>query len=429
MLALAAQCGWTMHQMDVKNAFLHGDLQEEDYMAQPGEFINPTHSYLVCKLNKSLYGLKQAPRAWNDKFTQFLPTLGFVASHADPSLFIKSCSSNSWVYLLLYVDDIILSGSSESAIQSVKDALQQQFDMKDLGKLHYFLGSEINYTPLGLLINQQKYAKEVIHKHGMEDCNSAITPCQSGLKLLKEGVLLSDTEVSNFRSLVGCLQYLTFTRPDIAFAVNSVCQFMHQPTDQHYNAAKRILRYIQGTLDYGLLYTPNPTKSLTVSLKTYTDADWAGDPNDRRSTTGFVLMINGLPISWCSKKQKSVSRSSTEAEYRSMADTTSEIQWLQSLLSDMHIQLSTVPSLHCDNIFAMALATNPIHNSRLKHIEADIHFTRERVKAGALLLQFVPSSQQLADIFTKGLCSPQHNYLCSSLMLVTKHQAEGEYLV
>jgi hypothetical protein len=301
--------------------------------------------------------------------------------------------------------------------------------MKDLGPLHYFLGLEIKYLPTGLFVSQHKYAKDLVHKASLDACNTHLTPFQSGLKLYTEGGdPLSASDAVQFRSLVGCLQYLTFTRPDIAFSVNAVCQFMHNPTTDHYNAAKRILRYIKGTLDSGIMFKKgdlwDKQAQLTVQLSAFSDADWAGDPNDRKSTTGFVIMLNGSPVSWCSKKQNAVSRSSTEAEYRSMADTTSELQWLMLLLADLHIELAHTPILHCDNISAIALATNPVHHSKLKHVEVDVHFTRNQVKAGTIRLQFVSSREQLADIFTKGLCSPQHSYLCDSLMIGSPHQAE-----
>lgn len=288
-----------------------------------------------------------------------------------------------------------------------------------------------NLSNGNLFVSQHKYATELLHKAGLDDCHTHPTPCQSGLKLLKDsGSPLSSADTSLFRSLVGCLQYLTFTRPDIAYSVNSVCQFLHCPTTDHLIAAKRILRYIKGTLDHGICFRRGIDvvhNSHKLNLQAFCDADWAGDPNDRKSTTGFVILLNQSPISWCSKKQTSVSRSSTEAEYRSMADTSSELQWLTHLLKDLHIDLDSIPTLHCDNISALALATNPVYHSKLTHIEADVHFTRERVKAGTIKLAFVSSKEQLADLFTKGLCSPQHTYLRDSLMLVPSHQAEEGY--
>ncbi|XP_050379700.1 uncharacterized mitochondrial protein AtMg00810-like [Argentina anserina] len=400
-------------------------------MSQPGGFEQQPTSH-VCRLNKSLYGLKQALRAWNEKFTTFLPSLGFKPSYADPSLFVL-ISGSSKVYLLLYVDDIIITGNSENLIGEVKSSLQAEFDMSDLGPLHFFLGLEIKYMKNGdVFVSQQKYASEVIHKTGLDSCHSQITPCQSGLKLIKDmGQQLDKQDSAHFRSIVGCLQYLTFTRPDIAYSVNLVCQFMHCPTYTHLNAAKRILRYIKGTLDYGIWFRRGQTtKKFSLSpikMDAYCDADWAGDPNDRKSTTGFVILLEGTPVSWCSKKQTAVSRSSTEAEYRSMADTTSEVKWLLHLMQDLHIEVLDKPTLHCDNISALALATNPVFHSKLKHIEVDVHFTRDQVKAGTIKLKFVGSKEQLADLFTKGLCSPQHRYLCDSLKLVSHLQAEEGY--
>ncbi|KAK9912823.1 hypothetical protein M0R45_036663 [Rubus argutus] len=334
-------------------------------MSQPGGFEDSTNPNLVCKLHKSLYGLKQAPRAWNERFTNFLPSIGFTSSYADPSLFVKA-SGKSKIYLLLYVDDIIITGNSEMLITEVKQALQHEFDMKDLGLLHFFLGLEIQYVPDGMFVSQHKYAKDLLHKAGLDDCQTHLTPCKSGLKLLRDtGKPLSTSDASFFRSLVGCLQYLTFTRPDIAYSVNSVCQFLHCPTEDHLIAAKRILRYVKQSIDVGILLRRGigDTSNVPLQFQAYCDADWAGDPNDRKSTTGFVILINGSPISWCSKKQSAVSRSSTEAEYRSMADTTSEIMWLSLLLKDLHIELKDTPTLHCDNVSALALATNPIYHS------------------------------------------------------------------
>ncbi|XP_024164445.1 uncharacterized mitochondrial protein AtMg00810-like [Rosa chinensis] len=224
--------------------------------------------------------------------------------------------------------------------------------MKDLGDLHYFLGLEIKYVKNGLFVSQYKYAKDLLHKAGLDDCHTHLTPCQSGVKLLKDvGTPLSSHDIALFRSLVGCLQYLTFTRLDIAYSVNSICQFLQAPTEDHLHAAKRVLRYIKGTLDHGIIFRRGTSLGLpltlqahgdvdpAVSLQAYSDADWAGDPNDLKSTTGFVILLNQSPISWCSKKQAAVSGSSTEAEYQCMADTTSELQWLIHLLQDLHIEL------------------------------------------------------------------------------------------
>ncbi|KAM1466444.1 hypothetical protein ACFX2I_031643 [Malus domestica] len=383
-------------------------------MCQPQGFVNQVHPEYVCKLHKSLYGLKQAPRAWNDRFTKFLFTLGFQSSYADSSLFIKH-DGTSIVVLLLYVDDIILTGDSDEGVHSVIQQLTTEFDMKDLGLLRYFLGLEIEYHSQGLFVHQSKYVKDLLHKTAMSDCKYCVTPSYPNHKLLKHSSP-PYKDPTTYRSIVGALQYLTFTRPDIAYSVNQVCQFMQAPLESHFVAVKRILRYLKGTLGWGICFRYG-----SLDLKAYTDADWAGDPNNRRSTTGFVIFLGQNPISWSSKKQHTVSRSSTEAEYRAMATTTAEVVWLQQLLKDLHISSSISPILHCDNISAMALAINPVLHSKAKHIEIDCHFVRERVQQGTITLQYVASEHQYADIFTKGLCSSLFSDHCSNLMLRSFH--------
>ncbi|VVA40491.1 PREDICTED: Retrovirus-related Pol poly from, partial [Prunus dulcis] len=266
VLSIAAMNQWKLRQLDVKNAFLHGDLEEEVFMKQPPGFEDSTHPQFVCKLKKSLYGLKQAPRAWNAKFTGYLPTLGFKSSHSDPSLFVQH-TGNDIIILLLYVDDIIITGSSDQLIQRVVTNLSEVFEMKDMGQLTYFLGLQISYNSSGdIFVSQTKYAKDLLHKAGMSSCRACATPCKPHTQVLQtDGEPLADPTM--FRSLVGALQYLTFTRPDLAYAVNHVCQYMNNPTEVHYFLVKH----------------------------------WAGDINTRRSTTGCVVFLGCNPISWQSK--------------------------------------------------------------------------------------------------------------------------------
>ena len=311
ILSLASIYMWELKQLDIKNAFLHGELQEEVYMKQPQGFVDSSHPEYVCKLIKSLYGLKQAPRTWNSKFTSYLPALGFVASTSDTSLFVKH-DGQDVIILLLYVDDIILTGSNTTKIQKVSEDLVDVFDLKDMGKLTYFLGLQIHYSANGdIFLNQSKYIKDLVHKVGMDSCKPANTPCKPHNQMLvNEGKLLHDPTL--YRSLVGSLHYLTFTRPDIAYVVNSVCQFMKSPTDVHLCSIKRIIRYLQGTAEYGLTYSSDTNVNLTA----FSDADWAADLNTRRSVTGYVVYLGSNPVSWQSKKQVFVSRSSTEVEYK-----------------------------------------------------------------------------------------------------------------
>jgi transposase InsO family protein len=410
ILALAVTYNWPLKQLDVRNAFLHGILKEEVYMQQPTGYVDSTHPTHVCKLHKSIYGLKQAPRAWFESFTTQLLTLGFHPSSADSSLFIYK-EGPIIAFLLLYVDDIVLTGNNPFFLQQLITSLSQVFELKDMGVLHYFLGLQITRSSQGLTLTQTKYATDLLTKHNMLNCSPCKTPCVPNTRLSATcGKPLTD--VHAYRSLVGALHYLTFTRPDLLFAVHQVCQFMQAPTDIHLTAAKRILRYVRGTIDHGLFYTPGP-----ISLSAFSDADWAGDPNDRRSTSGLLVFLGNNPITWSAKKQLTVSRSSTEAEYRALASASAELCWLCTLAKDLGLYLYDPPILWCDNVSALAIASNPVFHARTKHIEVDFHFIRERVLRKDLQVKFVSTVDQLADIFTKGLPSPRFQDLCSKLLV------------
>ncbi|PRQ44691.1 putative RNA-directed DNA polymerase [Rosa chinensis] len=392
-------------------------------MSQPQGFVDPQYPNHVCLLRKSLYGLKQAPRAWNEKFTSFLPSLGFQFSHSDPSLFVRH-SSAGLVALLLYVDDIVITGSDTAGIHEVISELSMVFDMKDLGSLSYFLGLEVTKVQQGILLSQSKYARDLLAKTGMESVRSCTSPCLPHSQMTSnQGTLLKDPTM--YRSIVGALQYLTFTRPDIAYAVNTVCQFMTSPTDIHYAAVKRILRYLKGTLDKGIFYRSCGALHDAVNIKAFCDADWAGEVIQKRSTTGFVVYLGLCPVSWQSKKQGSVSRSSTESEYRSLANTAAEISWLRHLLCDLKIRVPCAPLLKCDNLSALALASNPVFHSKIKHLDNDFHFVRERVQHNDLRLEYVSTTEQTADVLTKGLASPIFRTHCVNLRLVTLAELEG----
>jgi hypothetical protein len=410
ILSLAAQNHWPLRQLDVSNTFLHGLLKENVFMAQPFGFVDLAQPSHVCKLHKSLYGLKQAPRAWFERFTSHLLTLGFTASLADASLFVLHTGSTT-VYLLLYVDDIIITGNNSTAISDIISQLSIAFELKDLGPLRYFLGLQIDYKKVGLFVHQHKYITDLLHKFQMTDCKAAPTPIATTPPLSTDSndALCDPTP---FRSLVGAFQYATFTRPDITFAVNRVYQFMHKPSIVHFVATKRILRYLKGTLHKGVLFQPGP-----LALTAFTDADCAGDPSDRRSTSGVVVFLGHNLITWLAKKQHTVSRSSTESEYRSLATGAAELAWLRQVLCDLKLYLPSAPLIWCDNTSALALASNPMFHGRTKHIEVDYHFVREKVVCGDLLLQFISTHDQLADIFTKALPSTRFLQLCSKLMV------------
>ncbi|WVZ92007.1 hypothetical protein U9M48_038106 [Paspalum notatum var. saurae] len=343
VLSLALSCSRPMHQLDVKNAFLHGTLTETVYCSQPTGFVDPARPEMVCRLNKSLYGLKQAPRAWYSWFATFLVTLGFTEAKSDMSL---TCFSRS----------------------SPPCSLQQEFAMKDLGVLHHFLGVTVEPRPSGLLLHQRQYTLDILERAGMTDSNPCSTPVDTQAKL-SEDVGTPVADPTAYRRLAGALQYLTFTRPDITYAVQQ--------------------------------------------LVVYTDADWAGCPDTRRSTSGYAVFLGGNLVSWSSKRQPVVSRSSAEAEYRAVANGVAEASWLRQLLAKLHSLLAK--STLVDNVSVMYLSTNPVQHQRTKHVEIDLHFVRDRVAIGDVRVLHVPTTSQFADIFTKGLPSATFSEFRSSL--------------
>jgi histone deacetylase 1/2 len=245
VLAISVSRGWSLRQLDVKNAFLHGVLEEEVYMKQPPGYADPHAPHHICKLDKALYGLKQAPRAWFSRLSSKLHALGFISSKTDTSLFLYHKSAIT-IYLLIYVDDIIVASSSDAAITALLEDLNVHFAIKDLGDLHFFLGTEVKKLSQGLVLTQEKYASDLLAKVGMQHCKAAPTPLSSTERLsLAEGAPLGPEDCTRYRSIVGALQYLTLTRPDIVFSVNKVCQYLHAPTTSHWTAVKRILRYVR----------------------------------------------------------------------------------------------------------------------------------------------------------------------------------------
>jgi histone deacetylase 1/2 len=301
--------------------------------------------------------------------------------------------------MLIYVDDIIVTSSSTEAIPALLKDLRTDFALKDLGELNYFLGIEVKPIQGGILLKQEKYTGDILERVGMRTCKSSSTPLAPTEKLSKEdGELLSPEDATKYRSIVGALQYLTLTRPDLAFAVNK-CQFLHAPTTSHWTVVKRILRYVKGTSGIGIKIT----KSSSTLLSAFFDADWAGSVDDRRSTGGFAVFFGPNLISWSAKKQATVSRSSTEAEYKSLANATAELIWVEALLKELGVRLKVPPCLWCDNLGATYLSANPVFHARAKHIEIDFHFVRERVARRQLNIRFISTKDQLADGFTKAL--------------------------
>ncbi|GKB88311.1 ribonuclease H-like domain-containing protein [Tanacetum coccineum] len=290
----------------------------------------------------------------------------------------------------------LFSALSLAFLQWIIASLHNEFAMTDLGSLNYFLGISAQRSAFGLFLSQSKFAKEILERAYMQNCNMYWTPVDIESKL-SDGNPVSDPTL--YRSLAGALQYLTFTRPDLSYAVQQVCLYMHDPRDLHFTALKRILRYVCGTLDYGLqLYV-----STTTQLRAYTDADWAGCPVTRRSTSWYYLFLGDNLLSWSTKCQVTLSCSSAEGKYRGVANVVVETAWIRNLLCELHTPLFTATLVCCDNVSVVYMSANLVQHQRTKNIKIDIHFVRDFVASGQVCVLHVPSRFQYVDIFTKGL--------------------------
>nr|KYP46744.1 Retrovirus-related Pol polyprotein from transposon TNT 1-94 [Cajanus cajan] len=386
--------------MNVKSAFLNGELEEEVYVTQPPGFKVVGEEHKVLKLKKALYGLKQAPRAWNNKIDGFLVQQGFVKCAVEYGIYSR-IENGEVLIICLYVDDLLITGSNIKMIEEFKRRMKVQFEMTDLGRLSYFIGMEFTYSKKGILLHQSKYAKDVLKKFRMSECNAATTPIEANLKLDKDADGKS-VNATLYRQMVGCLRYLCCSRPDICFSVGLLSRFMENPKVSHFAAGRRVLSYIKGTVDYGILL-PNATHQYGGELVGYSDSDWAGDKDECRSTTGYIFLLGKSPISWCSKLQPVVALSSCEAEYISAAYTACQALWLESLVNQILSRPERTITLKIDNKSAISLAKNPIHHGRSKHIETRFHFIREKVREKKLQLEHCGTKEQLADIMTKPL--------------------------
>ncbi|RVW89100.1 Retrovirus-related Pol polyprotein from transposon TNT 1-94 [Vitis vinifera] len=412
LLSLAVNQDWCLQQLDIKNAFLNGDLEEEVYMEIPPGFEESMAKNQVCKLQKSLYGLKQSPRAWFDRFTKAVLKLGYKQGQADHTLFVKKSHAGKLAILIVYVDDIILSGNDMGELQNLKKYLSEEFEVKDLGNLKYFLGMEVARSRKGIVVSQRKYILDLLKETGMLGCKPIDTPMDSQKKL---GIEKESTPVDRgrYQRLVGRLIYLSHTRPDIGFAVSAVSEFMHSPTEEHMEAVYRILRYLNMTPGKGLFFRKTENRDTEV----YSNADWAGNIIDRRSTSGYCSFVWGNLVTWRSKKQSVVARSSAEAEYRALAQGICEGIWIKRVLSELGQTSSSPILMMCDNQAAISIAKNPVHHDRTKHVEIDRHFITEKVTSETVKLNYVPTKHQTADILTKALPRPNFEDLTCKLGL------------
>ncbi|GJR93623.1 retrovirus-related pol polyprotein from transposon TNT 1-94 [Tanacetum coccineum] len=395
-IAHAASMNMVIFQMDVKTAFLNGELNEVVYVSQPEGFVDPEHPSHVYRLKKALYGLKQAPRAWYDKLSAFLIKSGFTKGVVDPTLFTRKAGKHI-LLVQIYVDDIIFASTNPKACKLFAFEMNSTFKMSMMGQMSFFLGLQVSQSPRGIFINQSKYAQEILKKFGFDTCTPIDTPMaeRPDLDEDKGGKLIDPTR---FRGMVGSLMYLSASRPDIVFAVCMCARYQAKPTEMHLTAIKRIFRYLKGTIHMGLWYP----KDSGFELQTFTDADYARCHDTRRSTSGLVQFLRHRLVSWSSKMQKSTAISTTEAEYIALSGCYAQILWIRSQLRDYGFAFNKI-LMYCDNQSAIALCCNSVQHSRSKHIDIRHHFIKQQVERKVVELYFMETKYQLADIFTKAL--------------------------
>lgn len=416
LMALAAKHDLQLHQMDVTTAFLHGVLEEDVFMKQPEGFVKEGDEKLVCRLKRSLYGLKQSPRCWNAALDEKLSAMGFEQASGDPCLYRSK--GGEMAYVAVYVDDLVIAAASDEAVQVVKDQLSASFDMKDMGRLHHFLGMKIVQDPKNnsVWIGQDRYTKDVLAKYGMENCKPALTPMDPGVKPLPGKDTDERFDPAVYQSAVGSLLFLSVaTRPDIAFAVSCAARFTANPYREHWSLVKRIMRYLKGTYEYGLQYTDAEGDNLIG----FSDADWAGDTGDRKSTSGYTMLLSNAAVTWKSKKQTVVALSTAEAEYVALCAATQEACWMRKILSDLGAPQSGPTTMREDNQSAIAIAENPVSHNRTKHIDIKYHYTRQAVQNGDIQLEYCPSADMLADVLTKPVYTDTFKRLRNKLGLAT----------
>ncbi|KAK1431533.1 hypothetical protein QVD17_07993 [Tagetes erecta] len=421
ILAVAAQMGWEIYQLDVKSAFLNGELREDIYVAQPEGFVVAGKSDMVYKLHKALYGLKQAPRAWNSKIDSYFLNNGYVRSLNEPSLYVKRNDGGNVIYVCLYVDDIICTSSSLNLIKEFKNGMKQAFEMTDVGKLKFFLGLEVQQTAEGIFLSQEKYATALVAKFGVKNCKTEVTPMNYNEKLqLEDGADRSNEE--QFRSLIGGLLYLTHSRPDLAYSVSLISRFMQAPSKIHMGAARRILKYVAGTTKLGIWYK----RSQGVKLVGFSDSDWASSVDDRKSLSAYVFTLGAGVVSWRSKKQTTVALSSTEAEYIAATGATCQALWLRRVLKDLGYTQEEPTIIYCDNKSTINLAKNPITDGRTRHIDIKYHFIREMIGKEEVILHFCNTHNQIADVMTKSLAREKFVYFRHKLGVKKFESQEGD---
>lgn len=400
LLALAVDFDLEVHQLDIKTAFLNGDLEEEIFMKQPPGYQLSEYPDQVCRLNRSIYGLKQSPRAWRQKMASTLAELGFVPCNSDPGLFVNK-SSDWFLVILLYVDDLLIFGQRIEDIVKIKRSLCRAYELTDKGEISFFLGMkfERDRERGTLFIHQRVLAMEIVSLMGQEDCKSQPTPLAAGTSLVKSQVRQSN---KTFHSIIGKLLYLVVgTRPDLAYAISHLSRFLAYCDQSHMNALKHIIQYLKGTMDCGILFTSSSrAEGSSPHVHGYTDSDY-GAEKDRKSIYAYLHYVNGNITSWSSKKQHCVAASTGEAEYIALSESIKDMIFIRNVLSELELYVR--PVIYCDSQAALAIARTTAKISRAKHIDVRLHFVKDYVDRRIIEIDYVRSEDTPADALTKSV--------------------------
>ena len=404
LLSYAAVHDWEMAQLDIKTAFLYGLIDEELYIEQPEGFIKSGEEKLVCKLVKCIYGLKQASRVWNKKFNEFLIKYGLKRCLNDFCVYIHR-TENKFLIVCIWTDDGFLLSNDKPTLANVMTHLEKEFEIRIL-PTDRFVGMEIarNRKKREIFVNQSAFARTMLSRFNAQSYTPKSVPANSNVHL--SGAMSPNTEWEKqemekipYRSAIGCLLYLsTVSRPDLSLIAGRLSRYCENPGREHWTAMQQVFSYIAGTINHGLCYNQQ------TSITGYTDSDWAEDRDTYRSTTGFIFTLNGGPVSWCSRRQKTVASSSCQAEYMAANETAKEAIWIRNLQDELGLSPSTHPvPIHCDNQGAVKVVRDPVFHSRMKHIPIIYHETREFEEAKLIKMLNIGTKEQLADIFTKAM--------------------------
>jgi predicted outer membrane lipoprotein len=416
LVAFAVINGMILEHIDVNTAYINADLDEEIWMYPPPGMDIPSDHVLLLK--KSIYGLKQAGLNWNICITTFLLSIGFRQCVSDTCCFIKGSDINSYIFILIYVDDILIGSRNPEMIKSRKEAIANKFEIEDLGILKYYLGINFTWSTDCITMCQKVYIEKLAEKYHVSAETSTTTPLPITFKYDPgECEMMNDkarryVEKFPVREIIGAISYIALcTRPDVSFAISYLARFQDKPTLSLCKAIKHLLKYLNSTKSYSLKFSGKIN-----SLVGFSDADWAGDPLNRRSTTGFIFYLGNCPISWQSRLQPTVALSTVEAEYMALTSSTQEAIWLRSILKEWGLKMLMPTTIWSDNNGAILLAYNPIHHKRTKHIETKFHFIREKVKSYEIIIDHMPTSKLIADLLTKNFTARVQQNLIDQLL-------------